>query len=98
MDQHIRPLRDRILVKPLASKVELRGGIIIPDAAKEKPQQGEVIAVGSGKVTDQGKVLPLDVKVGDRILYGKYAGSEVKVDGVECFILREGEVLGVVTE
>ena len=99
MDQHIRPLRDRILVKPLPFMVEsVRGGIIIPDAAKEKPQQGEVIAVGSGKVTDQGKVLPLDVKVGDRILYGKYAGSEVKVDGVECFILREGEVLGVVTE
>ena len=91
----LRPLHDRILVKRLEEQDERHGSIIIPDTAKEKPQEGKVIAVGNGKVTDDGKKLPLDVKAGDRILFGKYSGSEVKIDGVEYLILREEDVLGI---
>jgi chaperonin GroES len=91
----LRPLHDRILVKRLEEQDEKHGSIIIPDTAKEKPQEGKVIAVGNGKVTDEGKKLPLDVKAGDRILFGKYSGSEVKIDGQEYLILREEDVLGI---
>jgi chaperonin GroES len=90
-----RPLHDRILVKRVEEGEERRGGIIIPDTAKEKPQQGKVIAVGNGRVTDEGKKLPLDVKAGDRILFGKYSGSEVKIDDEEYLILKEEDVLGI---
>ena len=92
----VRPLQDRILVKRLEEEEKTKGGIIIPDTAKEKPVEGEVIAVGSGKVTDKGEVRPLAVKKGDRILFGKYSGTEIKIEGVEHLILREDEVLGVV--
>ena len=93
----IRPLQDRVLVKRLEDAVEkTKGGIIIPDTAKEKPQQGKVIAVGKGKVNDDGKVTPLDVKTGDTILFGKYSGSEIKIDGEEHLIMREEDILGVV--
>ena len=91
----VRPLHDRILVKRIEEKESIKGGIIIPDTAKEKPQEGEVIAVGNGKKTDEGKVVALDVKAGDRILFGKYSGSEIKMDDQEYLILREDEVLGV---
>ena len=91
----IRPLHDRILVKREEEKDAKKGRIIIPDTAKEKPQEGKVIAVGNGKVNDDGKKLPLDVKAGDRILFGKYSGSEVKIDGDEYLILREEDVLGI---
>lgn len=91
----IRPLQDRILVKRLASEEKTASGIIIPDNAKEKPMEGQVIAVGNGKVLDDGKLRKPDVKVGDRVLFSKYAGSEVKVDGVEHLILREDDLLGV---
>jgi chaperonin GroES len=92
---NIRPLQDRIIVKRLEEEEKTKGGIIIPDAAKEKPMQGEVVAAGKGKVNEDGKVNPLDVKVGDRILFGKYAGTEVKLDGEEYLIMREDDVLGV---
>ncbi|MDW8284349.1 MAG: co-chaperone GroES [Myxococcales bacterium] len=95
-DVKLRPLNDRLVVKRLPEEEMTRGGIIIPDTAKEKPIQGEVIAVGNGKILDNGKVRPLDVKVGDRVLFGKYAGSEVKIGDVEHLILREDEILGVV--
>jgi len=91
----IRPLYDRIVVKRIEEQETIRGGIIIPDSAKEKPQEGEVIAVGNGKRLEDGKVVPLDVKVGDRILFGKYSGSDIKLDGEEYMIMREDEVLGV---
>ena len=91
----IRPLHDRILVKRLEEQEVKRGGIIIPDTAKEKPQQGEVIAVGPGKVTEDGKLQPMQVKAGDKILFGKYAGTEVRLDDEEYLILREEEVLGI---
>ena len=90
-----RPLQDRILIKRIEKEETTTGGIIIPDTAKEKPQEGEVVAVGNGKRLDDGKVQPLDVKKGDRILFGKYSGSEIKIDGEEHLILREDEVLGV---
>jgi len=92
----IRPLYDRILVKRLEEGEKKRGGIIIPDTAKEKPMEAEVVAVGKGKVNEEGKQFPLDVKKGDRILIGKYAGTEIKIDDVEHLILREDEVLAVV--
>ncbi|TMB48005.1 MAG: co-chaperone GroES [Deltaproteobacteria bacterium] len=93
----IRPLQDRVIVRRLEEAVEkTKGGIIIPDTAKEKPQQGKVIAVGKGKVNDDGKLTPLDVKVGDKILFGKYSGSEIKIDGEEHLIMREEDILGVV--
>jgi chaperonin GroES len=91
----IRPLHDRILVERLEEREVMKGGIIIPDTAKEKPQEAKVIAVGTGKVTEDGKKLPLDVKAGDRILFGKYSGSEVKIDDKEYLILREEDVLAV---
>ena len=91
----VRPLHDRILVKCIEEGEVRKGGIIIPDTAKEKPQEGKVIAVGNGKVNDDGKKIPLDVKAGDRILFGKYSGSEVKVDDKEYLILREEDVLAV---
>jgi len=91
----VRPLHDRILVKRVEEKESIKGGIIIPDSAKEKPQEGKVIAVGNGKKTEDGKVVPLDVKAGDRILFGKYSGTEIKLDNEEYLILREEEILGV---
>ena len=91
----IKPLGERILVKPLESEQKTPGGIILPDSAKEKPQKGEVIAVGSGKLLEDGTVKPLEVKVGDKILYGKYSGSEISHDGQEYLILREEEVLAI---
>jgi len=90
------PLHDRILVRRVEETETIRGGIIIPDSAKEKPQEGEVIAVGKGKSNDEGKVFPLDVKKGDRVLFGKYSGTEIKIDGEELLIMREEEVLGIV--
>ena len=92
----IRPLHDRILVKRIEEGEVKKGGIIIPDTAKEKPQEGKVIAVGNGKVNDDGKKIPLDVKAGDRILFGKYSGSEVKVEDEEYLIMREEDVLGII--
>ena len=92
----IRPLHDRILIKRVEEREAARGGIIIPDSAKEKPQEGEVIAVGKGKSNDEGKVFPLDVKAGDKILFGKYSGTEIKIDGEEFLIMREEEVLGII--
>ena len=91
----VRPLHDRILIKRIEEKETVKGGIIIPDSAKEKPQEGEVIAVGNGKKTEEGKIIPLDVKAGDRILFGKYSGTDIKIDDQEYLILREDEVLGV---
>jgi chaperonin GroES len=92
----VRPLHDRILVQRMAQQETTKGGIIIPDTAKEKPIEGKVIAVGTGKVTESGKVQPLDVKAGDRILFGKYTGTEIKLGGEELLILREEEVLAVI--
>jgi chaperonin GroES len=91
----VRPLHDRIIIKRVEEKESIKGGIIIPDSAKEKPQEGQVIAVGNGKKTEEGKVIPLDVKAGDRILFGKYSGTEIKLDDQEYLILREDEVLGL---
>jgi chaperonin GroES len=91
----LRPLHDRVLIKRLEEGDEKHGSIIIPDTAKEKPQEGKVIAVGTGKVGDDGKKIPLDVKAGDRILFGKYSGSEVKIDNQEYLIMKEEDVLGV---
>ncbi len=91
----VRPLQDRVLIRRVAEEEKTKGGIIIPDTAKEKPAEGEVIAVGSGKYDDKGKLRPLDVKKGDRILFGKYSGNEIKLDGDEHLILREDEILGV---
>jgi chaperonin GroES len=92
----IRPLHDRLLVKRIEEKETVKGGIIIPDTAKEKPQEGEVLAVGNGKVLENGTKIPLDVKVGDKILFGKYSGTDIKIDGEEVLILREDEVLAIV--
>ena len=89
------PLHDRILVRRLEESETMRGGIIIPDSAKEKPQQGEVISVGKGKSNDEGKVFPLDVQAGDTVLFGKYSGTEIKLDGEDLLIMREEEVLGI---
>ncbi|HJY09297.1 MAG TPA: co-chaperone GroES [Bryobacteraceae bacterium] len=91
----IRPLHDRIVVKRLEEKEAMQGGLYIPDSAKEKPQEGQVMAVGKGKKTEEGKLLPLDVQVGDRILFGKYSGSDIKLDGEEYLIMREDEVLAI---
>ena len=91
----LRPLHDRVLVKRLEEQDERHGSIIIPDSAKEKPQEGKVIAVGTGRVTEDGKTLPLTVKAGDRILFGKYSGSEVKIDGDELLIMKEEDILGI---
>jgi chaperonin GroES len=91
----LRPLHDRLLVKRLEEKEQMQGGIIIPDTAKEKPQQAQVLAVGPGRVTEDGKLQPIEVKVGDTVVFGKYAGTEVKVDGDDLLIIREDDVLGV---
>ena len=92
----IKPLQDRVIIKRIEEGEQIRGGIIIPDSAKEKPQEGEVIAVGSGKKLDNGERVPLDVKEGDRVLFGKYAGTEIKLDGDEYLIMREDDILGVI--
>jgi len=96
MATSIRPLNDRIIVKRLEEQEQMRGGLYIPDTAKEKPQEGEVLAVGNGKLLENGTRIAIDLKVGDRVLFGKYAGTEVKLDGEELLILREDDVLGVV--
>lgn len=93
---NIRPLHDRIIAKRLEEEERTKGGIIIPDSAKEKPQEGEVIAVGNGKFLEDGTKVPLEVKKGDRILFGKYAGTEIKIDGSEYLMMREEDVLGIV--
>lgn len=90
-----RPLHDRVVVKRIDAEEKSKGGIIIPDTAKEKPQEGKVVAVGKGKKTDEGKLIPLDVKAGDKVLFGKYSGSEVRIEGEEHLILREDDILGV---
>ena len=92
----LKPLGDRVLIRRLEPKEEVRGGLIIPDTAKEKPQEGEVIAVGKGKLDDNGKLIPMDVKAGDRILFGKYSGSEVKIEGQEYIIMNQDEILGII--
>jgi chaperonin GroES len=94
----VRPLQDRVLVKRIEEEEKTKGGIIIPDTAKEKPQEGLVVAVGKGKIMEDGKVVPLDVKEGDRILFAKYAGTEIKIDGVEHLIMREEDIMGVVEQ
>ena len=91
----LRPLQDRILVKRIEEESKTAGGIFIPDTAKEKPQKGEIVAVGHGKKTEEGKVIPIDVKVGDKVLFGKYSGTEIKVEGQEYLIMREDDILGV---
>src|SRR5574340_917811 len=95
---NIRPLYDRLVVKRIEEKETKVGGLFIPDSAKEKPQEGEVMAVGKGKRLEDGKVVPMDVQVGDRILFGKYSGSEIKVDGEEFLIMREDDILGVIED
>ena len=97
MSAKLTPLHDRIVVRRVEETETTRGGIIIPDSAKDKPQEGEVIAVGKGKSNEEGKVHPLDVKAGDRILFGKYAGTEIQIDGEDLLIMREEEVLGILT-
>jgi chaperonin GroES len=92
---NLRPLQDRIIVKRLEEETMTAGGIFIPETAKEKPQKGEVIAVGKGKKTEDGKVIPVDVKKGDKVLFGKYAGTEIKIDGQEFLIMREDDILGI---
>jgi len=92
---NIRPLGDRVIVKALPQEERTKGGVILPDTAKEKPQQGEVVAVGPGRVTDKGTKVDMEVRVGDRVLYGKYAGTEVKIEGTEYLIIKESEVLAV---
>lgn len=92
----VRPLADRVLVKPMEAQETKKGGIIIPDTAKEKPQEGEIIAVGPGRITDDGKKINLEVKVGDKILYGKYSGTEVNINDIEYLIMRESDILAVV--
>jgi len=92
----IRPLGERVVVKPLPSEEKTKSGIVLPDTAKEKPQEGEVIAVGSGKLLETGQRVPIDLKVGDKVLFSKYAGNEVKIDDIEYLIMREADVLGVI--
>ncbi len=92
----LRPLGDRVLVKALEKKDEMRSGLIIPDTAKEKPQEGEIIAAGKGKIGEDGKLIPMDVKTGDKILYGKYSGTEIKIEGQEYLIMHQDDILGIV--
>lgn len=94
----LRPLGDRVVVEPLAAEEKTKGGIILPDTAKEKPQEGKVVAVGKGKVDENGKAVAMEVKVGDKVLYGKYAGTEITIDNVEYMILKEEDVLAIVDE
>jgi chaperonin GroES len=93
----VRPLHDRVLIKRIEEQETVRGGIIIPDTAKEKPQEGEVVAAGTGKRLESGEIIPLEVKAGDRVLFGKYSGTEIKLDGQEFLILREDEILGILS-
>lgn len=95
VDLNVRPLHDRILVRRMAEEEKTAGGIIIPDTAKEKPQRGEVVATGKGRVTEDGKTLPLEVKIGDKILFSKYSGTELKLEGSEYLMMREEDILGV---
>ena len=92
----IKPLADRVVVKPLEAEEKTKGGLYVPDTAKERPQQGEVIAVGPGRVSDDGKNIPMEVKVGDKILYGKYSGTEVAYDGIEYLIMRESDIFAII--
>lgn len=92
----VRPLGDRVIIKPLPQEEKTKGGIYLPDTAKEKPQQGEVMAVGKGRITDEGKKIEMEVKVGDKVLYGKYSGTEIKLEGEEYLIVKESEILGIV--
>lgn len=92
----IRPLQDRVILKRIEEEEKSKGGIIIPDTAKEKPQEGKVVAVGKGKIADDGKIIPLDVKVNDLVLFGKYSGSEINIDGTEHLIMREEDILGII--
>ncbi len=92
----LKPLGDRVLVKAVEKKEEIRSGIIIPDTAKEKPQEGEVVAAGKGKIAEDGKLIPMDVKAGDKILYGKYTGTEIKIEGQEFIIMHQDEILGII--
>ncbi len=92
----IKPLADRVVVKPLPAEEKTKGGLFVPDTAKERPQQGEIVAVGPGRVTDEGKQIPIEVKVGDKILYGKYSGTEVNYDGVEYLIMRESDIFAII--
>ena len=93
---NVRPLRDRVVLKRVEEQEQKVGGIIIPDTAKEKPQRGHVVAVGSGRVNDEGTLIPLDVKVGDTVLFGKYSGTEIKLEGIEYLIVKEDEILGII--
>ncbi len=93
---NVRPLRDRLIVRRIEEEAKTKGGIIIPDSAKEKPQEGEVVAVGSGRISEEGKVTPLDIKAGDKVLFSKYGGTEIKIDGEEYLILREDDIQAVV--
>jgi chaperonin GroES len=95
MAAKLQPLADRLVVKPIQKKEVTKGGIFLPDTAKEKPQEGEIIAVGPGRMTDEGKRIAMDVKVGDRVIYSKYGGSEIKIDDVEMIILRESDILAI---
>ncbi len=95
---NLTPLYDRVIVRPSEPEEVTKGGIIIPDTAKEKPMQGEVVAIGNGKVTEDGKVLPLSVKVGDKVLYGKYAGTEIKIDGEDFLIMRESDIFAIINK
>ncbi len=94
----VRPLGDRVLVKRLEEEEKTKGGIIIPDTAKEKPQQGKIVAVGNGRTTEDGKVIPMNVKVGDKVLFQKYSGSDIKIEGEEYLIMREEEILGIIED
>ena len=94
----IKPLGDRVLLKPLEAKEKTKGGIVLPDTAKEKPQEGKVIAVGRGKLSDDGKIQPLEVKDGDKVLYGKYAGTEIKIDDEEHLVIKEEDVLAIISD
>lgn len=94
----LKPLGDRILIRPLEARDQTKGGIVLPDTAKEKPQEGEIVAVGEGKRSDEGKVIPLSLKVGTKVLYGKYSGTEVTIDGEEYLIIREEDVLGIIED
>jgi len=93
---NLKPLADRVIIKPAPAEEKTKGGIILPDTAKEKPMQGEVIAVGPGKVTEDGKTIPLEVKVGDKVLYGKYSGTEVTIDDTEYLIMRESDIFAII--
>jgi chaperonin GroES len=92
----IRPLQDRVILKRIEEEEKTKGGLIIPDTAKEKPQEGKIVAVGKGKLNDDGKVMPLDVKVNDRVLFGKYSGTEINIEGEEHLIMREEDILGII--